>query len=91
MIGKEAKGKAAGPTGRGQWWKGGGQIQDLFPDREAYINGRNAAGARAKRARARLEEKEVWYEGVRMAMPWGRGQNWDRAVSWYCKVSVGKN
>lgn len=91
MIGKEAKMKAAEPTGRGLWWKSGGQIQEYFPDMEAYIYGRNAAGARVERARTRLEEKEVWYGGVRMTMPWGRDQNWDRAVSWYCKVSAGEN
>lgn len=73
LIGKEAKKKATGQNGRGTWVSGGGQIQERVLGKEAHIN--------VKKVRSRIEEKEVWYGGVRMTMPWGRGDNWNRAAS----------
>lgn len=42
LIGKEAKKKAAGRTGRGMWIPGGRQMQELFLGRQALINEGNA-------------------------------------------------
>ena len=81
LIGKEAKKKAAGQTWRNTQVLGGGQIQELVLGKEAYISEGNAVGAGVKKVRPRIEEKEVWCGGVRMTMPWGRGENWSGAVS----------
>jgi hypothetical protein len=88
LIGKEAKKKAVGLTGSGSRERGGRDIQELVRGKEAYIDEKIAGGARAKKARARTEEREVWYGGVRMTMPWGRGENWNQAVGWHCRVTV---
>jgi len=81
LIGKEAKKKAAGQTWRDTRVLGGVQIQELVLGKEAHISEGNTVGAGVKKVRPRIEEKEVWYGGVRMTMPWGRSENWNGAVS----------
>ena len=91
MIRKEAKRKAARLTGKGLWGKSAEQLLQHSPDREPCMDEGNVVEARTKRIRARSEVKEVWYGGVRMKMPWGRGRNWDKAVSRRCNISAGEN
>jgi hypothetical protein len=88
LIGKEAKKRAVGLTGRASWARGGGHIQELFLGKESYLNEKSLSGSGAKKARNRIEEKEVWYGGVRMTIPWKRGENWNHAVSWCCKFTI---
>lgn len=91
IVGKGAKRKAARLTGRCLWGKSKEQILGSSPGREAYIDEENTLGATTKRAGARLEEKEVWYGGVRRIMPWGGSRNRDTAVSLCCKIAAREN
>ncbi len=84
LVENEAKRKAAGLTRSGQ-------VLRFSPDNEAPFDGRLVLGSRMKKAKVRIEEDEVWYGGVRMTLPWGRGQNGDKAVCWFYKFTTKGN
>ena len=81
VTGMEAKNNVTGSIGSGYWGKAGGNVQGFPPSKRALVGGGNFSRAGAKKGNAKMEEKDVWYDGVRITLPWGRGQKWDRAVS----------
>lgn len=86
MNEKRAKKKDIGLTGKDSWVSSGGHVQGWVFGRKALFDEENKAGPEIWKGKNVLGEKVVWFGGVRIAIPWGRGRSWSQAVSVSYKV-----
>lgn len=78
--------KDVGPTRRGWLGKVRGFIQKLFMCTKAQADEEYEVELGIKRGKKALEEKEVWFEGVNISIPWWRGRSESQVVSWQSTV-----